>query len=119
MKYNDPVITLCDCGREKFDGYCAWCEDEQYCNEMIWWEQTNTPCMECGGKDHCRMNCPKLQGEDEMLDQQALHKWELDNEACPGCGCCPGDGITMGCDDPNGCGHWKEMERELYPERLR
>jgi len=25
-------------------------------------------------------------------------------EACPGCGSMPGDGITEGCNDPNGCG---------------
>ena len=23
---------------------------------------------------------------------------------CPGCGCMPGDGKTLGCDDPMGCG---------------
>ena len=23
---------------------------------------------------------------------------------CPGCGCEPGDGITPGCNEPNGCG---------------
>ncbi len=27
-----------------------------------------------------------------------------DPEACPGCGCVPGDGITDGCHDPDGCG---------------
>lgn len=26
-------------------------------------------------------------------------------EACPGCGCMPGDGVTEGCDDPIGCGY--------------
>ena len=25
-------------------------------------------------------------------------------EACPGCGCLPGDGITSGCTDRDGCG---------------
>jgi len=29
---------------------------------------------------------------------------DLNNEACPGCGSMPGDGITDGCDDPLGCG---------------
>jgi len=28
-------------------------------------------------------------------------------EACPGCGCLPGDGATTGCDDPLGCGAHK------------
>jgi len=26
-------------------------------------------------------------------------------DACPGCGCEPGDGRTKGCADPDGCGH--------------
>ncbi len=26
-------------------------------------------------------------------------------EACPGCGCLPGDGITDGCEDEDGCGY--------------
>lgn len=30
-----------------------------------------------------------------------------DPEACPRCGCCPGDGITESCNDPTGCGYWK------------
>lgn len=29
---------------------------------------------------------------------------EFDPEACPGCGCRPGDGITAGCNDVGGCG---------------
>lgn len=33
---------------------------------------------------------------------------EDDPEACPGCGCKPGDGITPGCDHPMGCGFFKE-----------
>lgn len=31
-----------------------------------------------------------------------------DNEACPGCGCLPGDGISDDCEDEDGCGHWKK-----------
>lgn len=26
-------------------------------------------------------------------------------EACPGCGCVPGDGVTLGCGHPDGCGY--------------
>jgi hypothetical protein len=26
-------------------------------------------------------------------------------EACPGCGCMPGDGLTATCDHPDGCGY--------------
>ncbi len=31
-----------------------------------------------------------------------------DDEACPGCGCTPGDGVTSGCNHPDGCGFAKE-----------
>jgi hypothetical protein len=31
------------------------------------------------------------------------HLLMLDPEACPGCGCMPGDGKTPGCTDPDGC----------------
>jgi hypothetical protein len=30
-----------------------------------------------------------------------------DPEACPGCACLPGDGLTDGCDDPAGCGFYR------------
>jgi hypothetical protein len=32
----------------------------------------------------------------------------IDDERCPGCGCQPGDGYTMGCFDPRGCGFYLE-----------
>lgn len=28
----------------------------------------------------------------------------VEDDACPGCGCKPGDGATPGCTDPVGCG---------------
>jgi hypothetical protein len=31
------------------------------------------------------------------------------DEACPTCGCEPGDGLTDGCDDPDGCGYYRAM----------
>jgi hypothetical protein len=31
-----------------------------------------------------------------------------DDESCPGCGCQPGDGRTLGCTDPDGCGFGPE-----------
>jgi hypothetical protein len=46
--------------------------------------------------------------EDEaMLD--AMEKRTDTEEACPGCGSMPGDGITPGCDDPMGCGYHKGL----------
>jgi hypothetical protein len=32
----------------------------------------------------------------------------IDDERCPGCGCQPGDGYTIGCFDPRGCGFYLE-----------
>ena len=29
---------------------------------------------------------------------------DFDPEACPGCGCVPGEGITDDCEHPDGCG---------------
>jgi len=37
---------------------------------------------------------------------------DLSPEACPGCGCLPGDGLTDGCEDPMGCGYNRQRERE-------
>lgn len=34
------------------------------------------------------------------------------SEACPGCGCKPGDGITANCYHPGGCGFWRTQEDE-------
>jgi hypothetical protein len=37
---------------------------------------------------------------------------EIDPEACPGCGCKPGDGYTAGCNHSEGCGFYKgELSR--------
>jgi hypothetical protein len=32
------------------------------------------------------------------------------DDACPTCGCVPGDGVTKGCTDPNGCGYWQNVQ---------
>lgn len=34
------------------------------------------------------------------------------DEACPGCGCKPGEGITETCNHPQGCGFWKEQHKK-------
>ena len=38
----------------------------------------------------------------------ALRPSEFDPETCPGCGCLPGDGLTEGCSDPDGCGYFHD-----------
>lgn len=32
---------------------------------------------------------------------------EEDDEQCPTCAAKPGDGLTDGCNDPDGCGYWR------------
>jgi len=44
-----------------------------------------------------------------MVAGPASEVAELDPEACPGCGCMPGDGITDGCTHPEGCGYYALM----------
>ncbi len=34
-------------------------------------------------------------------------------EACPGCGKRPGEGLTEGCEDPLGCGFWRPLYKEM------
>jgi len=41
--------------------------------------------------------------EAELASQPA------DPDACPGCGCKPGDGYTAECEHPAGCGYFKAM----------
>lgn len=36
------------------------------------------------------------------------------SEACPGCGCEPGDGLTDGCTDVGGCGTNRQREEEYH-----
>ena len=35
----------------------------------------------------------------------------IDPNACPGCGCLPGEGTTEGCHHTDGCGWAREQER--------
>lgn len=37
-------------------------------------------------------------------------------DSCPGCGRGPGDGYGADCDDPQGCGYWKDFAREAMAE---
>lgn len=36
-----------------------------------------------------------------------------DDDACPGCGCRPGDGLTAGCNHPDGCGYFRGWHEAL------
>jgi hypothetical protein len=48
-----------------------------------------------------------------MGDEQEV----LSSEACPSCGCVPGEGVTLTCEDPNGCGAWIEIYRGLVVDK--
>jgi len=54
------------------------------------------------------MNVVKLLAKVEKQDGfSVVVSWEdeeVDPEACPGCGCRPGDGISEKCEHPEGCG---------------
>jgi len=47
-------------------------------------------CNYCQTTGHLAADCPEQPAEDP--------------DACPGCGCVPGDGVTAGCTHPTGCG---------------
>lgn len=47
---------------------------------------------------------------DLMADLDAAN--DADACACDGCGCHPGDGLTEGCEDQNGCGYFKRMNSQ-------
>ncbi len=58
-----------------------------------------------------------VENADEYLDDIAFGQAEAaepPNDACPGCGCEPGDGITESCDAEDGCGfHKAERDRTV------
>ena len=47
-----------------------------------------------------------------MVERAVECTTDEDPEACPGCGCGPGDGRTKGCSDPDGCGYYEALESE-------
>jgi hypothetical protein len=70
-------------------------------------DDDGTSCPECGAPSHKKHDpgCPHAGAMDEA-DDDDLDDSDLD--ACPGCGCLPGDGVSPECDDPLGCGYWRE-----------
>lgn len=82
-------------------------------------DEGSNECPECGappGMEHDR-GCPlhpnnDMDEADRLDDEEDMDTLgdEVDSEACPGCGSKPGDGINAKCDDPMGCGYWKEFK---------
>lgn len=46
---------------------------------------------------------------DELI---TLKHDQSDYENCSTCNCAPGDGLTDGCEDPDGCGYYRRLEAE-------
>jgi hypothetical protein len=105
-----------ECGKE--EGHALGCSRMNEGDE-------GTDCPECGaphGMKHDK-GCP-LNDEGEPEHLGADHKRDIgeadddededdlliDDEACPGCGSKPGDGINPKCHDPMGCGYWREFK---------
>lgn len=112
-----------ECG--KAEGHALGCSRT---NESD--DDDGTNCPECGaphGMKHDK-GCPIGQDQDpaehehmggiergrgdmdEADDDDDMDTLGDDDEACPGCGAKPGDGINPKCDDPMGCGFWKEFK---------
>jgi hypothetical protein len=62
--------------------------------------------LELATDDDRRAAAGELGDDLRLLDVEE----EDDPEACPGCGARPGDGLTVGCDDPDGCGYYRGLE---------
>jgi hypothetical protein len=47
------------------------------------------------------------------VDEDTI-QFEQDKDACPGCGCVSGDGITAGCTHEFGCGRAMFLQENAY-----
>lgn len=50
---------------------------------------------------------PNLEGLRKLVRRLDVAVGTVDPEECPGCYCVPGEGLTEGCDHPDGCGYWR------------
>jgi len=58
--------------------------------------------------------------KDELEVKERLEDdFSYNPEACQGCGCEPGEGITEDCEEPLGCGYWKQWRDEAKTLRGR
>lgn len=63
-------------------------------------------------KSECE-KCGEPTGPGEQLCKKCASG---EDEACPGCGRMPGDGYGSDCDDPMGCGYWKDWAKQAVAE---
>lgn len=50
-----------------------------------------------------------LDGEEEESEEESEPNPDPIPDSCPGCGKNPGDGLTDGCNHPDGCGFWRQF----------
>jgi len=134
----DESVRCDECGM--IEGHAAGCSRmDEFSNDMVGGngmgldegddeDKGGNECPECGappGHEHddgCPLHPRNDGGEyepdremdeasdlDDEDDMDTLGD-DVDSEACPGCGAKPGDGINPKCDDPLGCGYWKEFK---------
>lgn len=93
---NTPICEVCE---ENVSTGRRW-HDAHLCEDC--WITRPIECSRCGdytteGLLDAEGRCEDCAGIDAKPD------------ACPGCGCEPGDGVTTACQHPEGCGYWKEQ----------
>lgn len=75
-------------------------------------EQLHDYSNDCTGRDDDAIVF-ECNYEDDLREIQAVvqaaNRFKSPDEACPGCDCMPGDGITESCNHPDGCGYWKSF----------
>lgn len=71
-------------------------------------------CDDCAADDHDFLLSDRMMRlEDEIAPTTTGRDFDCDPthpEACPGCGCLPGEGVTPGCTDKMGCAAFVEDE---------
>ncbi len=105
-----------ECGM--VEGHTSECSHMSEGHDNDETDEEGNRCPECWappGAEHDR-GCPlhprndmDEADKDDEEDMDTLGD-DVDSEACPGCGSKPGDGVNPKCDDPLGCGYWKEFK---------
>jgi hypothetical protein len=93
-----PVVGLTPALSRDLAAHLA-CAIEEYGRDY------GSKCRECGAKD-----ARDTDSGGETYCTECGAEGEPNPEACPGCGCLPGDGLTDGCEDPTGCGYFRAFE---------
>ncbi len=79
------------------------------------WKVADYPDVLFGGKRFRSLKAAQAAAQ-EYANSASV--WDTEDEdeaedACPGCGKEPGEGVTESCNHPNGCGFWKEEMKRV------